>query len=261
MAVQPYDPTSPSIARVYDYWLGGKDNSGPDRALAREMLDVYPLMAQMARENRQFLGRAVGFAARRGVRQFIDVGAGLPTGRNTHEVARAVAPGARVAYVDNDPMVIAHARGLLASDDSVIAIQGDLRDPDAILTDRQVSGLIRFGKPVCVLLAGVLHFLDAETARSVAATYTRAIARGSYLIISVGTGHPARETQVTSAYAAAPLYSHSYQQIAGFFDGLDLVPPGLVPAPAWTAGVVVTQLPWRDATFLAGMGRKSHTAR
>ena len=259
--MQPYDPTRPNIARVYDYWLGGKDNFRPDRELAREMLDIYPLMAQMARENRQFLRRAVGFVAHRGIRQFIDVGAGLPTGQNTHEVAQAAAPGARVAYVDNDPMVIAHARALLASGDGVIAVPGDLRDPHAILTDPRVSGLFRSGEPVCVLLAGVLHFLDAETARSVAAAYTSAVPRGSYLIISVGTGDPARATQVTSAYAAAPLYIHSHRQIARFFEGLDLVPPGLVPAPAWTADVAVTQLPWREATFLAGVGRKSHTAR
>lgn len=255
-----YDPSTPSIARVYDYWLGGENNFGPDRELARDMLDVYPLIAHMARENRQFLGRAVGFAARSGIRQFIDVGAGLPTALSTHQVAQAAAPGVRVAYVDNDPAVIAHARALLARDDSVIAVPGDLRDPHAILADPQLSGLISLGEPVCVLLAGVLHLLDAEAARSVATAYTAAVACGSYLVISVGSGHPARATRMTSAYAAEPLYSHSHQQIARFFDGLEMVPPGLVPAAAWTADVAVTQLPWREATFLAGMGRKTCTA-
>jgi S-adenosyl methyltransferase len=131
--VEPFDPTRPNIARVWDYWLGGKDNFAADRELAQKMLAVHPVSAQMARENRQFLGRAVSYVTARGVRQFIDVGAGLPTAVNTHEVAQQVDPDARVAYVDNDPIVISHARSLLAKDPGVIAVPGDMRDPESIL--------------------------------------------------------------------------------------------------------------------------------
>ena len=126
-AVEPFDLTRPSIARVWDYWLGGKDNFAVDRELAEKMLEVHPPSAQMARENRQFLGRAVRYVADCGVRQFIDVGAGLPTAVNTHDIAQEIAPEARVAYVDNDPIVISHARSLLAKSPSVIAVPGDMR--------------------------------------------------------------------------------------------------------------------------------------
>ena len=127
--MEPFDTTRPNIARVWDYWLGGKDNFASDRELAEKMLTVHPVSAQMARENRQFLGRAVSYAAARGVRQFIDVGAGLPTALNTHDIARRVDEQARVAYVDNDPIVISHARSLLARSSGVIAVPGDMRDP------------------------------------------------------------------------------------------------------------------------------------
>src|SRR5579863_7104423 len=133
--VEPFDPTKPNIARVWDYWLGGKDNFAVDRDLAQKMLEVHPPSAQMARENRRFLGRAVGYVAASGIRQFIDVGAGLPTAVNTHDIAREVDPGARVAYVDNDPIVISHARSLLATSPGVIAVPGDMRDPERILAD------------------------------------------------------------------------------------------------------------------------------
>ena len=134
-SVEPFDPTRPNIARVWDYWLGGKDNFAVDRELAQKMLQVHPLSAQMARENRRFLGRAVSYVAACGVRQFIDVGAGLPTAVNTHDIAQEVAPGVRVAYVDNDPVVISHARSLLAKSPGVIAVPGDMRDPERIFAD------------------------------------------------------------------------------------------------------------------------------
>jgi S-adenosyl methyltransferase len=162
--MQPFDTAKPNVARVWDYWLGGKDNFAADRELAQKMLELYPLSAQMARENRQFLGRAVGYVADQGIRQFIDVGAGLPTAVNTHDVACRAAPGAKVAYVDNDPVVLAHAQALLATAPGVIALAGDMRDPDAILADPGLARLIRLDEPVCVLLSGVLHFVDASTA-------------------------------------------------------------------------------------------------
>lgn len=256
----PFDPGMPSIARVWDYWLGGKDNSAADRELAEEMLRINPLAAQMARENRQFLGRAVSYVARMGIAQFIDIGAGLPTVQNTHDAARATRPDARVAYVDNDPMVISHAEALLARTngaEGIVVVPGDMRDPGAILADRELTGLISLADPVCVLLSGVLHFLDASTAREIAAAVTRAIAPGSYVIISVGTGQPEVAAPFTEAYTAAPLHIHTPDEVMTFFDGLELVPPGLVPAHGWEGGGPAPRLAPRPAAFLAGVGRKT----
>jgi len=257
MNMERFDTARPNIARVWDYWLGGKDNFAADRELARTMLELYPASAQMARENRQFLGRAVAYVAGRGIKQFIDVGAGLPTALNTHDVACRAAPGAKVAYVDNDPVVVAHAQALLAKAPGVIALPGDLRDPQAILADPALSRLVSLAEPACVLLSGVLHFLDADAARQVATAFTRALAAGSYVIISVGTGEDnPLSAQYRAAYTAARLYFHSPGQILGFFDGLALVPPGLVPARGWEGDAPAPRLQPRQGTFLAGVGRK-----
>jgi O-methyltransferase involved in polyketide biosynthesis len=255
--VKPFDPDTPSIARVWDYWLGGKNNFPADRELAEKVLEINPLAAQMARENRLFLGRAVSYVAGLGVRQFIDIGAGLPTVLNTHDVAQRADPGATVAYVDNDPIVIAHARVLLAMAQGVVVVPGDMRDPAAILADAQLTSIINLARPVCVLLSGVLHFLDAGAARDVATTFTRAIAPGSYVIISVGTGRDEAAGPFTAAYTAAPLYIHALGEIMSFFHGLELVPPGLAPARDWKAGATAPALTPGQATFLAGVGRKA----
>jgi O-methyltransferase involved in polyketide biosynthesis len=255
-AVEPFDPTKPNIARVWDYWLGGKDNFAADRELAEKMLAIHPISAQMARENRQFLGRAVSYVADRGVRQFIDVGAGLPTVLNTHDIAQHVDPEARVAYVDNDPIVISHARNMLAKSPGVIAMPGDMRDPKRILSDAMLTELIDLAEPVCVILSGVLHFTDVGTARDVAAAFARAAVPGSYLIISVGTGSPAEWRNFTSAYTAARVYTHSLEEILSFFDGLEPVPPGVVPVRGWSGDGSAFDLKARTATFLGGVARK-----
>jgi O-methyltransferase involved in polyketide biosynthesis len=256
--VPQFDPSIPNIARVWDYWLGGKDNFAADRELAEKMLEINPLAAQMAQENRRFLGRAVTYVAGQGISQFIDVGAGLPTALNTHDVAQDACPHAKVVYVDNDPMVIVHARALLAKAYEVAVVPGDVRKPDAILAAPELTSIIDLAAPVCVLLSGVLHFLDAATAREVAGAFTRAIAPGSYVIISVGTGPSEVATPFTAAYTAATLHIHTADEAMTFFDGLELVPPGLVPARAWVNGVSVPQSLPRQATFLAGVGRKAH---
>jgi O-methyltransferase involved in polyketide biosynthesis len=240
---------------VWDYWLGGKDNFAADRELAEKMLAVHPLSAQMARENRQFLGRAVSYVAGRGIGQFIDVGAGLPTALNTHDIARSIDPGARVAYVDNDPVVISHARALLATSPGVIAVPGDMLDPDRTLADDGLTGLVDLTVPACVIMSGVLHFADAGTARKSAAAFARALAPGSYLIISVGSGNSSEGENFTSAYTAAQVWIHPRREIQGFFDGLDLVPPGVVAVSSWHDGVTADLEP-RTATFLAGVARK-----
>jgi O-methyltransferase involved in polyketide biosynthesis len=263
--VEPFDPSRPNVARVWDYWLGGKDNFAADRELAEKMLAVHPPTAQMARENRQFLGRAVSYAAARGIRQFVDVGAGLPTAVNTHDIARRVDPDARIAYVDNDPIVISHARSLLAKSPGVIAVPGDMRDPGGILADADLTDLIDLAEPVCVILSGVLHFAQKATARDVAAAFTRAIVPGSYLIISVGSGNRSEGANFTSEYTAAQIYIHSLEEIQSFFDGLDLVPPGVVAVRFWpgnAAGVLdnkaaVLDDKARTATFIAGVARKA----
>jgi O-methyltransferase involved in polyketide biosynthesis len=254
--VEPFDPTRPNIARVWDYWLGGKDNFAVDRELAQKMLQVHPPSAQMARENRRFLGRAVSYVAACGVRQFIDVGAGLPTAVNTHDIAQEVAPGARVAYVDNDPVVISHARSLLAKSPGVIAVPGDMRDSERILADARLTELINIAEPACVILSGVLHFADAETASGVAVGFARALAPGSYLIISVGSGNPSEGENFTLAYTAAQIHIHTREEILGFFDGLELVPPGVVSVRGWHGDRAAPNLKPRTATFLGGVARK-----
>ena len=248
--------TKPNIARIWDYWLGGKDNFVVDRELAEKMLEVHPVSAQMARENREFLGRAVGHVAAAGVRQFIDVGAGLPTALNTHDIAQGIDLGARVAYVDNDEMVISHARSLLATSSRVIAVPGDMLSPERILADDGLTGLIDLAEPVCVILSGVLHFTDAETARRVAACFGKAIVSGSYLIISVGSGNPSEGENFTSAYTAARIYIHSQDEIASFFDGLCLLPPGIVPVSYWSGEGSVPHGEMPTATFLGGVAQK-----
>ncbi len=230
--MEPFDTTRPNIARVWDYWLGGKDNFAADRELAEKMLAVHPVTAQMARENRQFLGRAVSYVAARGVRQFVDVGAGLPTVLNTHDIARHTEPDARVAYVDNDPIVISHARSLLAKSPGVIAVPGDMRDPGRILA-------------------------DPATARDIVAAFVRAVAPGSYLIISVGSGNPSEGENFTSAYTAARIYIHSRDEIQGFFGGLELVPPGVVSVRDWSGDGPGLNLEPLTATFVAGVARKA----
>jgi O-methyltransferase involved in polyketide biosynthesis len=258
-ALEPFDPTKPNIARVYDYWLGGKDNFAPDRDLAERLLEIYPLAAQVAQENRQFLGRAIAQVTRQGITQFIDVGAGLPTVLNTHDVAQHAEPAAKVAYVDNDPVVISHACAILAHDTGVVVVPGDMRDPAAILADPALNSEIDIGRPVGLMLAGVLHFLPAGDAREVVGAFAERIAPGSYVIISVGTGQPDLAERFSQAYTASSLYLHRRDEIVRLFDGLELVPPGLVEARAWADGPAGPPPPpplSREGTFLAAVARK-----
>ena len=251
-----FDASKPSIARVYDVMLGGKDNFATDREVAAHLVAAYPLFANWAKDNRVFLGRAVSYAASRGVGQFIDVGSGLPTSPNTHEIARREIPGARVVYVDNDPMVITHIRALLASDDGIAAVEGDLRDPEAILAAPELAAVIDMRQPVCVLLVSVLHFVDEQTARKVAAGFMRPVPAGSYLVLSAGTGGPEFEEELGPLYTAADAYNHTPEQIRGFFGDLDLISPGLVDAGRWRPGWAPPQQPRRKAMMLAGVAHK-----
>jgi hypothetical protein len=248
----------PNIARVYDYWLGGKDNFTADRQLAERLAEWYPPWVQACRDNRAFVGRAVTWAAGQGVGQFLDLGAGLPTSPAVHEVARAVLPGARVCYVDSAPIVVRHADALLAGPDGIAAAEADLTDPDAVWASPQVRAVIDPREPVCVILALVLHFFDIERARRVVAAFTSQAAPGSAFVISVGRNDdPAMWQQVRESYTAGVLHNYERGEALSLLDGLDVVPPGLVLAHAWRAGMAtVPGRPPGPAYVLSGVGVK-----
>jgi hypothetical protein len=234
------DTTTANPARVYDALLGGKDHYPVDRAAADAILNASPQARQGARENRAFLQRAVRYlAAEAGIGQFLDIGTGLPTQGNVHQIARQVTPDARVVYVDHDPVVHAHANALLANNSpTTLAVLADLRQPEAILDHPGVRRLLDFARPVGVLLVAVLHFIrDSEDPAGIVARLRDAMAPGSYLVLSHATGdfHPQAGAKVTVVYqrASGPLVLRPRAAIQRFFDGFDLVEPGLVQPADW----------------------------
>jgi O-methyltransferase involved in polyketide biosynthesis len=228
-----FDPATPNPARVYCQLLGGKDAFPPDRAEADVLLGIYPPLADMARENRGFIAEAVTWAAKEGISQFIDLGAGLPVAPAVHQTAQRTLPGARVAYVDADPMVLSHARALLA-DDGVAVVAADLRDPAAVLADPELIAVIDRAEPVCVILGAVLHFMDADAARAVTAGYARLMVPGSCLVISCASyDDDALAKRLAAEYTAGPFVSHSREDVASFFAGLEMVGPGVTEARTW----------------------------
>lgn len=251
-----FDASTPNIARVYNYWLGGKDNFAADRAQAERLIAIHPGVALLARQSRFFLATAVEWLAQQGVTQFLDLGCGLPTGENTHEIAEAVHPDCRVVYVDADPIVVAHARALLQGP-GVHVIRGDMAEPDAILADVRAQGMINLAKPTAVLLAMVLHFFDAATASAIVATFARAVTPGSYFVLSVGSGDEQTGGALVREYQAGTLYNHSLAQIAAFLDGLELIPPGVTDAVAWMPASPSQAPPKQTgAHILAAVARK-----
>jgi O-methyltransferase involved in polyketide biosynthesis len=256
-AVADFDPNTPSIARVYDYLLDGKDNFAADREVAERLLAVAPLAAEVTRENRQFLARAVTWAANQGIGQFIDLGCGMPTAPNTHGTAREITPGARVAYVDNDVVVLSHLRALAAKGNpGVTVVDGDVRDTAAIL-DTVAAG-IDLSAPACLLMGFLLHFFAPHAARDLVARYVAALAPGSYVVLSAGRGDSDAADQGFGAYSAgaARVYNHSVAEFTSFFGSMELVPPGVVDArewrPDWEQAV---HLPPRDGQAIVGVGR------
>jgi O-methyltransferase involved in polyketide biosynthesis len=255
--VATVDPSTPSIARVYDYVLGGKDNFAADRELADKLLTLVPLIADLAVENRRFLARAVTWAANQGIGQFIDLGCGLPTAPNTHESAQAVIGGARVVYVDNDPIVVNHLRALLANGNpGVSVVAGDVRDVPAILNG--IRAAADLSAPACLVVGYLLHFFTADVARELMAGYVAALAPGSCVVLSVlhAESEAAEEGIGTYSSKAAPVYSHPLPDVASFLSPLELVPPGLVQAREWHQGRAVPKLPPRDNYVLIGVARK-----
>jgi len=259
------DTTVPNMARVYNYWLGGKDHFPADRAEADLLLGIYPPLRDLVRENRAFVTRAVAWAARQGISQFLDLGAGLPTSPAVHQAARAVLPATRVAYVDTDPAVLAHARALLATGDGVTAVAADLRDPATVLANKELRAVIDPAQPAGVILGAVLHFLDAGTARTVASGYARLIAPDSYLIISVARNDDEMlGKRLAQQYTAATWHNHPAEVIESFFDGLELAGPGVTEAQTWQPWLTEPRLCRRDGHVLAGVARvvaPDHAAR
>ena len=256
-----FDPTIPNVARVYDYMLGGKDNFAADRELAEQLLAEFPISSWIARQNRGFLKRAVRYCAEQGVDQFLDVGSGLPTMDNVHEIARQVIPDAAVVYVDNDRVALTHANALLATSPGVSAIWGDVRDPGKILADAQASGLIDLSRPMVILLAAILHFVsDDEDPAGIVAAFLDAMTAGSYLVLSHAThdAQPEESERARSIYrdrgASSLLATRSRADIGAFFAGLELVDPGVVFTSQWRP-----QEPLRTrepVDLIAGVGRK-----
>jgi S-adenosyl methyltransferase len=266
------EPTPPAgldtgtahVARVYDYWLGGKDNFEADRAYGDALEAQVPAIRTAARMNRQFLGRAVRhLTAEAGIRQFLDIGTGLPTAGNTHQVAQEVAPDARVVYTDNDPLVLAHARALLtgSAPGRTAYIDADLRDPQAILGAPEFADTLDLTRPVAVMLIAVLHLIpDDAVAHATIRTILGAVPAGSYLMISHATGDFWPPEQVDAANATNRAHNidfrfRSQAEVAGFFAGLDLVDPGIVPVAEWRndGGEIP---PRAESNIWAAVGRK-----
>jgi SAM-dependent methyltransferase len=249
------------IARVYDYWLGGKDNFAADRHAADQAREVYPAIGQAVRAQRAFLGRAVRYlVAQEGIRQILDIGTGIPAASNIHEVAQSIAPGCRVVYVDNDPVVLAHARALLTGNNegAVAYADADLHDPATILAE--AARTLDFARPVAIMLVGVLQFIpDEHDPGAIVAELMRATAPGSFLAIA----QPARDIEPEAmaefvrrynALAAEKARFRTRPEIRAFFDGLDLIEPGVVKLPRWRPD---SELEARSPTAQwAGVARK-----
>ncbi|MBO3752112.1 SAM-dependent methyltransferase [Streptosporangiaceae bacterium NEAU-GS5] len=230
------DPTVPNVARMYDYFLGGKDNYAADRTAADEVIARMPLTREVARANRAFLGRAVRYlAAEASISQFIDIGAGLPTQDNVHQVAQRANPDARVVYVDLDAVVMNHARGILARNQQTVAIVGDVRKPAAILADPELNGLLDLSRPVALLMVALLHFIpDDQGAYEAVAALVDALAPGSYLVIShIGNLPELEDAATVYKKANAPVVLRTAPEISCFLDGLTLVDPGVVKVREW----------------------------
>ena len=258
----PFDTSVAHIARVYDYWLGGKDNFAADREAAEAVIAVRPGILRDIRENRKFLIRAVRYlAAEAGLRQFLDLGSGIPTSPNVHEAAQQVAPACRVVYVDNDPIVLAHARALLTSsaEGATAYLDADLRNPDPIL--RTAAQTLDFSQPVGVILVGVLHLIsDDEKPQAIIDRLLAEVPSGSYLMLT----QPASDVDAQAVAAGAQRYNsrvstpqtrRSREQVISFFDGLELVEPGVVQPHCWRPGPD-SPAPTGESSNWAGLARK-----
>ncbi|MGC0335933.1 SAM-dependent methyltransferase [Streptomyces sp. SLBN-8D4] len=240
-APRSIDISVPSVARIYDFYLGGSHNFEADREAARKAMEHVPGLPKIMQANRAFMRRAVRFAVGQGITQFLDIGSGIPTFGNVHEVAQSAGPGARVVYVDHDPVAVAHSQAVIADNPDVGVVAADLRKPREILESSEVRRLIDPNRPVAVLLVAILHFVeDADDPYDAVAELRDAFAPGSLLVLTHAAfeGIPLSQEQVQGAMDVYedirnPLIMRSRNQIARFFEGYDMVEPGLVPMPRW----------------------------
>jgi hypothetical protein len=255
------DTTLPHSARIWNYWLGGKDNYAVDREAGEAFCQIFPGMVEVARSVRHFLARTVRYlAGEAGIRQFLDIGSGLPTVDNTHEIAQRVAPESRIVYVDNDPLVLAHARALLTATPpgATDYIDADVHDPGAIL--EAASRTLDFDRPVGLMLLGIMaHIADEEEVRSILRRLLAALPPGSHLVLSDGANTDPARAEAHRRYnsgGAVPYVLRSPELIASFFDGLELLEPGVVPVSRWRPEPGPFGPPAEVSTY-GGVGRKA----
>jgi hypothetical protein len=260
------DTQLPNMARMYDYALGGKDNFAADRAAVEKLFSLSPENRYVPLANRRFLSRAVRYVVLQGVRQFVDLGTGLPSQGHIHEIVGESGSDAHVVYVDYDPVVVCHARALLTGADHVTVVQADIRDPQAILTDPAVTASIDFSQPVAVLFVSVLHGIpDRDDPAGTVRAFARRMVPGSYMILShlTSEGHPPElvaQKEKVFARSSAPMSYRSRPEIMAMFDGFDLVEPGLTAVTQWRGGVIDANLDAAGAWWLGGVGQKKAQA-
>ncbi|MEU0276383.1 SAM-dependent methyltransferase [Streptomyces sp. NPDC006307] len=261
------DISVPSVSRIYDYYLGGSHNFEVDREAARRAMEFMPGLPKIMQANRAFMRRAVRYAANEGIDQFLDIGSGIPTFGNVHEIAQGARPGARVVYVDHDPVAVAHSKAVLEGNEHAAVAAADLRKPQDILTAPETTGLLDLDRPVALLLVAVLHFLeDADDPQRSVAELRDALAPGSLLIVTHASfeGIPVPQERAGGAVGVYrdirnPLVMRSREEVARFFDGFELVEPGVVSMPYWRPepdSPVEQEDPYAFAGF-AGVGRKA----
>ncbi len=254
------DTRIPNMARMYDYALGGKDNFAADREAVEKLFSFSPENRYVPLANRRFLGRAVRFAAAQGVRQFLDLGTGLPSQGHVHEIVAQINPDAHVVYVDYDPVVVNHAKALLMDSDSVTAVEADIRDPEGILAHPDVTALIDFSQPVAVLFVAVLHGIpDRDDPAGIVRAFAGRLTHGSYVILShlTSEGHPPElvaQKEEVFARSTAPVSYRSRAEILRMFDGFTLVEPGLTAVTQWRGDQVDDNLDTAGQWWLGGVG-------
>jgi O-methyltransferase involved in polyketide biosynthesis len=255
----PEHTATPNIARMYSFWLGGRDYLTADWPAAAAVLTDFPVVGQLARSSRYFTGRAVRHVAAAGIDQFIDIGAGLPGTSAVLPTVRYLRPDARVAYIDNDPVVLSHARAVTAVPGTEV-IEGDLRDPAGIATNSSLHELIDFTEPACLILTSVLHFLNPQEADTAVAALTGLLAPGSYLILSAGTstgtGSAVTDRLRTAYQGSTPVTSRAADEIQAWFAGLDLVAPGVTDLHAWRPDSLWYWPATDQARMIGGVARK-----
>jgi SAM-dependent methyltransferase len=256
------DIERPSVARMYDYYLGGSHNFAADRAAAQAMVAAVPEAPLMAQANRAFLRRAVQFLVESGVRQFLDIGSGIPTVGNVHEIAQRVAPESRVVYVDVDPVAVAHSREILSGNDRATVLREDLRNPERILTHPEVTKLLDLTEPVAVMILAVLHFVAPDDRPDeILRTLRGALAPGSYLVMSQasddGRSESGERAEAERVYRRTDnqLWIRGRAELTGLFDGFQLVEPGVVWVPQWRPESPESAEDAERAVFMGGVGR------